>query len=71
MNPAKEAELDHILAGANYTECDETSEQPGPSPELIGAVTTFTMAAVSAEGREGVTRIGGGSCQGPSFSLSQ
>ena len=61
MNPAKEGELDHILAGADYTEYDEASEQPGPSPELTGAVTTPTMDAVSAEGmaplewRKGVT----------------
>ena len=77
MNPAEEAELDCILAGADYTECDEVSEQPGPSPALIGAVTTPTMDAISAEGmaprkrREGITLVGGGSCQGPSLSLSQ
>ena len=50
MNPVEEAELDCILAGADYTKCNEASEQPGPSPELIGAVTTLTMDAVSAEG---------------------
>ena len=52
MNPAKDTELDRILAGADYmyTECDEMSEQPGFSPELIGAVTTPTMDAVSTEG---------------------
>ena len=57
MNPAGEAELDHIQAGADYTESDEESEQPGPSLELIGAVTTPPMDAVSAEGM--VPREGG------------
>ena len=77
MNPAEEAELDRMLAGTDYPEWDEASEQPGPLPELIGAVTTLTMDAVSMEGmalhegREGVTRIGGGSCQWSSLSLSQ
>ena len=78
MNPAEETELDRTLAGTDYTECDEASEQPGPSPGLIEAVTTPRMEAVSAEGmaphegRERVTRVGGDSCQaeGPSLSLS-
>ena len=35
MKPVEEAELDHIQAGADYTECNE---QPGPSPELTGTV---------------------------------
>ena len=67
MNPAGEADLDCILAGADYTECNGASEQLGPSPQLNGAVATPTMDAVStegmvpSEGREGVTRLGGGS----------
>ena len=34
MNPSEEAELDHILAGMDYTECDEVTEQPGSTPEF-------------------------------------
>ena len=77
MIPVEEAELDCILAGVEYNECDETSERPGPSPELTGAVMTPTMDAVSAKGmapgeeRKGVTQIKGGSCQWPCLSLSQ
>ena len=77
MNPAEKAELHRILAGADYTECDEVSEQLGPSPESVGAVMTPMMDTVSAEaialheGREGVMHIRGGSCQGPCLSLSQ
>ena len=43
MNTAEEAELDCILAGIDYPERHEVSEQLGPSPELIGAVMTPTM----------------------------
>ena len=51
MNVAEEAEQDRILAEADYyAECDEVSEQPGTSSELIGAVTTPTMDAISAKG---------------------
>ena len=50
MNPAEEPELDHILAGADFTECDEASEQQGSLPELTGAVMTPKMEAVSVEG---------------------
>ena len=73
MSLAEEAELGGIPAGVDYTEYDEASEQLGPSPELSGAVTTPTMDAVSeeamapSEGREGVTRIEGDSCQRPSL----
>ena len=34
MNPSKEAELDHILVGTNYTECDEATERSGSTPEF-------------------------------------
>ena len=47
MNPAEEAELDRILAGVDYIEGDEASEQPGPSLEFLGAVTTPTVDAVA------------------------
>ena len=50
MNLAEEAELDRILERVEYTECDEATEQPGPLPELIGAVRTPTKNAVSAGG---------------------
>ena len=56
MNPAEEAELDRILAGVDYTECNEVSQHPGPSPELTGAVTTRMMDAVSAKGMAPVRR---------------
>ena len=68
MTPAEEAELDHILVGANYTECNKVTEQPGPSPALIGAITTPTKDTVSTEGmaphegRKGEMRVRGGSC---------
>ena len=42
MNQAEKTELDRILAGADYSEFDVENEQPGPSPGLIGAVTTPT-----------------------------
>ena len=76
MNPDKDAELDCILARANFTEGGEVDDEPGLSPELVGAVTTPTVDAVRAqgmaprEGREGVTQTGQGLCQGPSLSFS-
>ena len=75
MNPSEETELDCILIGANYMECDEATEQPRSTPELLGAVRTSTN---DAEGTEGIAPheesggelwLGGGSCQGPSLSL--
>ena len=33
MNLEEEAELDRILAGADYVEGCEADEEPGPSPE--------------------------------------
>ena len=62
MNPAGEAELDYIQARANYTECDEATEKPGPSLELIGAVTTPRKDAMSMEGWHPL-RKGKGKCQ--------
>ena len=48
MNPTEKAELDRTLAGVDYIiEGDEVSEQPGPSLELLGAVTTPTVDAVA------------------------
>ena len=35
INPLEEAELDHILVGADYIECDKAMEQPGSTPELL------------------------------------
>ena len=32
----EQAELDHILAGADYVEGGEANEEPGPSPEQRG-----------------------------------
>ena len=46
----EEAELNHILAGADYVEGGEADEEPGSSPELLGAVETPTVNAVSAQG---------------------
>ena len=34
MKSSKEAELDHILADTDYTECDEATEQSGSTPEF-------------------------------------
>ena len=45
MNPSKEAELDHILAGTNYTEYEEATEQ-------LGAVRSPTYDAGGVEGME-------------------
>ena len=76
MNASEEAELDHILADADYTECDEATEQPGSTPELLVAVRSPMNNARGAEGmahRErsgGELPFGGGSCRGP-FSLSR
>ena len=36
MNLEEEAELDCILAGADYVEGGEADEEPGPSPEQHG-----------------------------------
>ena len=36
MNLEEEAELDYILAGADYVEGGEVDEEPGPSPEQRG-----------------------------------
>ena len=41
-NLEEEAELDRILAGADYVEGGKADEEPGPSPELLGAVETPT-----------------------------
>ena len=71
INPSEEAELDHILAGVDYTKCDEATEQPGSTPELLGAVRSPMNDSGSAdvmahcEGSGGELPIGG-----PSFSLS-
>ena len=76
MNPAEEAELDHILAGVDYTECHEATEQLGSMPELLGAVRSLTNDIGGAEGMahcqgsKGELQVGEGSCQGPSLSLS-
>ena len=44
MNRSEEAELhvERILAGVDYTECDEATEQPGSTPELLGATWHVT-----------------------------
>ena len=34
MNSSKETELDYILVGTDYTECDEATEQPGSTPKF-------------------------------------
>ena len=34
MNPSKEAELVHILAGTDYTKCDQAMEKLGSMPEF-------------------------------------
>ena len=71
MNLDEDVELDRILAGADFTEGGEANQEPGLSPELVGAVATPTVDAVIAqgmaprEGRQGVMQTGGGLCQGP------
>ena len=52
MNLSKEAELDHILAGTDYTKCDEPTERPGSTPELLGTVRSPTNDAGGTEGME-------------------
>ena len=47
MNQAEKAELDRILTGVDCIEGDEASEQPGPSLELLGVVTTPTVHALA------------------------
>ena len=42
MNLLEEAEPDPILAGADYTECEEVTEQLESTPELLDAVRTPT-----------------------------
>ena len=59
MNLDDDVELDFILAGADFTAGCEVDE-PGLSPELVGAVVIPTVDAGSAQGmaphggREGV-----------------
>ena len=77
MNPYEDAELDRILAGADYIEGGKADEEPGPSLGMLGAVKTPTLDTANAqgmatrEGREGVTKSGEGSCQGPSLRFSR
>ena len=49
MNPNEEAELDSILAGAEYTEADQVMEQLGSTTELIGAAKSLTDDAKNTE----------------------
>ena len=76
MNLNVDVELDRILVEADFTEGGEADDEPGLSPELVGAVVTPTVDAGSAqemvthERREGVMQTGKGSCQGPSLSFS-
>ena len=42
----KDVELDQILAGADFTEDGEADQEPGLSPEIVGAVATPTVGAV-------------------------
>ena len=77
MNLDEDAELDRILAGADFTEDGAANDESGISPELVGAVPTPTHDASSTqemafrEGRGGDhTRLGEDSCQGPSLSFS-
>ena len=65
MNLDEDVELDRILAGADFTEGGEADQEPGLSPELIGAVATPTVDG-TREGRQRVTQTGEGLCQGPS-----
>ena len=73
MNQDEDMELERILAGTD----GEADDEPGLLPELVGAVNTPTVDAVSTqgmaprEGREGVIQTGEGSRQGPSLSFSQ
>ena len=68
--------MNHILAGADFTGDGEADDEPGLSPELVGAVVTPTVDASSTqemvlrEGRVGVMQTGKGLCQGPSLYLS-
>ena len=76
MNLDEDAELDRILAGADFTEGGAANEESENSPELVGAVPTPTQAAQCTqemalrEGRVGDKQLGEGSCQGPSPSFS-
>ena len=72
MNRSEEAEVDHILGGVDYTECDEVTEQLRSMPELLGAGrspmndTGGTEGMAHREGNGGELPVGGGSCRGPS-----
>ena len=47
INPNENAELDCILAGVALIEGDKADGKPGLLPELVGAVVTPTVDAVS------------------------
>ena len=72
MNVDVDVELDRILGGADFTEGGEADQEPGLSPELVAAVATHTVDAVSAQGiatrqgREGITLKGGAYARRPS-----
>ena len=69
MNPSEEAELDHILTGADYTERDEATEQLGTVRSPMNDVRG-TEGMAYHEGSGGELQVGEGSCQGPSLSLT-
>ena len=75
MNLDEDAELDRILAGADFTEDGAANDESGISPELVGAVPTPTHDAQCTQemalrkGRIEDTQNGEGSCQGPSLSF--
>ena len=75
---SSDGEIDRILDGADLDELETMNlspQQPDCSQELLGVVpaptddATSTAGLAPREGRTGELR-GGGSCQGPSLSLS-
>ena len=75
MNLDEDAELDRILAGADFIEDDAANVESEISPELVGAVSTPTQDAQGTqemalrEGRVEDTQKGEGPCQGSSLSF--
>ena len=49
MNLDKDVELDRTLAGADFTVDGEADDEPGLSLELVGAVVTPIVDALSTQ----------------------
>ena len=59
MNFNEDEEINRILAGADFIDTEEAEGEPRPTPELIGAIESPTIDAISTEGMAPNERSGG------------